>query len=90
MNDLREKIEKILMGKNLVFVYHHQSLQIDKIMSLIAQEKNRWFEKGKNSIMRKNESGCTCKLSEDGEVIESLCELHKEHEKQQVLEWLRK
>jgi len=51
--------------------------------------KKRWFLKGQQSIKRKNESGCTCIINDNDE-IESLCSLHREHEKQAVLRWLKK
>lgn len=40
------------------------------------------FEAGKNSILRKNKSGCCCKFAEDGETILELCDAHKEYIKQ--------
>lgn len=36
------------------------------------------FRSGQESIKRKNESGCCCKISEDGNTIESACMLHIE------------
>ena len=36
-----------------------------------------WFNKGRESVLRKNESGCCCKIDEDGETILSPCDAHK-------------
>ena len=43
----------------------------------IRSKISEWFERGKNSILRKNESGCCCKMDEDGETISELCLAHK-------------
>ena len=40
-------------------------------------EASEWFKKGQESVLRKNESGCVCKLDDDGNVV-SACEAHME------------
>ena len=37
-----------------------------------------WFEKGRNSILRQNRSGCCCKFNEEDTEIVSVCEAYKE------------
>jgi len=40
--------------------------------------ESEWFEKGRNSILRQNRSGCCCKFNEEDTEIVSVCEAHKE------------
>lgn len=61
----------------------------DKIAEL-EQTKAEWFEKGRNSVLRKNESGCCCKIDEDGETIITLCECHKSHYQELSEVWRNK
>lgn len=35
-----------------------------------------WFEKGRNSVLRENKSGCCCIINDADEVV-SACEAHK-------------
>lgn len=38
-----------------------------------------WYQKGQESVRRKNESGCCCTIADDGETIISMCEAHLQH-----------
>ena len=58
--------------------------KFNALRSLLAQreEENKglraiWFKKGQDSAQRKNESGCCCKIDDDGETILSACAAHK-------------
>jgi hypothetical protein len=41
-------------------------------------EASKWYEKGRESVLRKNKSGCCCLFNEDDEIV-SLCAAHKEY-----------
>jgi len=44
----------------------------------VTSIESEWFEKGRNSILRQNRSGCCCKFNEEDTEIVSVCEAHKE------------
>jgi len=37
----------------------------------------KWFKKGQNSVLRKNQSGCSCIINDDDEVL-SVCGAHQQ------------
>ena len=37
----------------------------------------KWFAKGQNSVLRKNQSGCSCIINDDDEVV-SVCGAHQD------------
>lgn len=41
-------------------------------------KKAEWFEKGRQSVLRKNKSGCCCLMDENDNIV-SLCEAHKNY-----------
>ena len=44
-------------------------------------DNNTWaegFKRGQESVKRKNDSGCCCKINENEDSIESPCQLHME------------
>ena len=50
---------------------------IDSLRVENIKIRHEWFEKGKNTILRKNQSGCCCIIGE-GDELTSLCALHQE------------
>jgi len=62
----------------------------DKIETLEAenarlkQENSKWFEKGRESVLRDNRSGCCCKFDEDESELLEPCLLHKEWAEKEV------
>lgn len=48
-----------------------------------ADCKTKWFEKGRESVLRKNESGCCCEFSEADEITH-LCLAHAEYFKRKL------
>ena len=78
----RDEIAEIIWNSVLQKGYDAIGIT-DKILALWNEEKRQliaeWFEKGRNSIMRKNQSGCVCKLDEEGENIIELCGLHADY-----------
>jgi hypothetical protein len=45
--------------------------------SAVASCRKEWFDKGRNSVLRNNESGCCCLFNEQDEIV-SVCMAHKE------------
>ena len=65
----------------------------DQILSLLKEEgwkspgeiiesqrglRSEWFNKGRESIFRKNDSGCVCSMDEEGNIT-SLCAAHQDY-----------
>lgn len=40
--------------------------------------KTKWFQKGRDSVLRQNTSGCCCLFNDKDEIVE-LCVAHKEY-----------
>ena len=51
--------------------------RICRLEKELVASKADWFRKGQESIRRQNESGCCCKLDDDGEEIISPCDAHR-------------
>lgn len=45
--------------------------------SAVASCRKEWFDKGRNSVLRDNKSGCCCLFNEQDEIV-SVCMAHKE------------
>ena len=54
-----------------------QARHCQELTAQLSEARATWYEKGRRSIKRQNESGCVCVISEDGETIEEMCALHK-------------
>lgn len=44
----------------------------------LKHEASKWFQKGRESVLRENRSGCCCKLDEDGNELLEPCLLHEQ------------
>lgn len=85
-NALQELYEKLdIERKNKEPPKEH--LEIYTIQSIISRWDesvklseliNKWFQKGVESVLRNNESGCVCKFHENDNIIE-LCMAHKQY-----------
>ena len=45
----------------------------------MASEYAKAWEAGRDSVLRKNKSGCCCKFDEEGDEILELCMAHKQY-----------
>lgn len=81
--------EKELVEKTCNDVEHFIQMQIDNLTPILksrgwtppkerGKQNKEWFEKGKNSVLRKNQSGCCCIINDNNEIV-SLCAAHLEH-----------
>jgi len=59
------------------FLREYITLLEAEIANLKSTLPAKWFAKGQNSTLRKNKSGCSCIINDDGEVV-SVCGAHEE------------
>lgn len=55
--------------------------QSDVVEAKTVPDYSRGWKAGRNSVLRKNKSGCVCKFDEDGETIIDLCGAHSDYMK---------
>ena len=68
MDELKE-----LKGRALEIIDELRS-EIDALNRTLPA---KWFKKGQNSVLRKNQSGCSCIINDDDEVL-SVCGAHQQ------------
>lgn len=67
--------------ENLILAATNAQDELSALKQRLEAERGsiieKWFNKGRDSVLRENVSGCCCKIDEDGETILSPCDAHR-------------
>ena len=55
--------------------FQNMGMEINRLRAELTTARADWFKRGQESVQRKNESGCACKIDDDDKVI-SACAAH--------------
>jgi hypothetical protein len=69
------KLIRVAMKETALELYDENEKLEKELAEVKRKYPSEWFEKGRNSIKRQNQSGCVCIVNDDG-TVDGICGAH--------------